>query len=297
MKFRKCLIILVLSFTSFCWTQSGEDKEFYTQQIDEITEQLKKDPLNYKFIWKKLELQTRVLFWEHHTDLYNNYPAIGNTEDIEYMPNEGDYYIIFKNVIKKGKFSIADEGDFYISRISFYEKTGQIDKAIEDAYYLKGISHSYYGGRLKYYQDKGLTYLFRLFAIKEDYQKALAVIDFIIAQEKFNAPISYFSRGNSSVFKIKLFKRFKREDAIVPYLKQLIRENFDYYFDTTDKKYEIKRMGFQYLKQLVNYMERFDSEELPKYQKIYDQLSLKLSSGHEAINHSIDDARLKEIIN
>lgn len=279
-----------------CSAQPGEDKEFYSQQIDEITEQLKKDSLNYKLIWRRLELQTKVLFWEHHTDLSNNYPEIKNIEDIQYMPNEADYHLVFENIIKKGNISFVDKGDFYISRISFYEKTGQIDKAIDDAFRLKDITYSIYGGRLKYYHEWALSSLFRLFAIKEDYQKSLAAIDLIIAEEKFNDPVLYFSYGNSSVFKIKLFERFKKENEIVPYLKQLFRENFDYYFDTTDKKYEIKRVGFQYLKQLVDYMDRYDSEELSKYQKIYEQLLLKLSSGYDTMDHNIDDDALRKVI-
>lgn len=290
------LSIIVILITSICNGQPGEDKEFYTQQIDEITNRLEKDPLNYKLIWQRVELQTRVLFWGHHTDLYNHYPEIKNIEEIQYMPNERDYHMIFENVIKKGDFSFVDKGDYYISRIEFFEKTRQINKAIEDAYYLKDISFSIYGGKLEYYQKWALRSLFELHAWKEDYNMALASIEFIIATEKFNNPKSYYSRGNSSEDKIRLFRRFKKKKKIIPYLKQMFWENFDYYFDSMDKKYEIKNVGFGYLQQLVDYMESLDSDEFSKYQKVYEQLKVKLSSGHETMNNTIEDSKLKAIL-
>ena len=50
------------------------------------------------------------------------------------------------------------------------------------------------------------------------------------------------------------------------------------------------------IKQLVDYMKKYNDKELPKYEKIYNQLRYQMNENYETINPDISDKELKSIV-
>lgn len=197
-----------------------------------------------------------------------------------------------------------EEGDFYSGRLLFYFHINEIDKAIQDAQYLRdSASYSRFWRRGEYYNDWALYALYTLHICNHNYQEALEAIDTFLEKRKRNDPKVYYVGSGALLYyrhKIILFEYFNKTAEIIPYLKKSFKENFAYYFKIADTTgyYTIatKRLGFTFLKLIVDEMKKQNNKELPKYQKIYEQLRYQLNPNFETINPNISDSTLQSIV-
>lgn len=125
----------------------------------------------------------------------------------------------------------------------------------------------------------------------------------MLEKKKKENPKVYFAGGGSFLSyrdKISLFEHFKKEDGIIPFLKETCKEHFNWYFkNAKSKDYYVetaKHQSFYFVKQIVDYMKKYDAKELPKYKKIYNQLRYQMNENYETINPNISDTKLKSII-
>ncbi len=67
-------------------------------------------------------------------------------------------------------------------------------------------------------------------------------------------------------------------------------ENYSFHTEST------KEYAFNYLQQLLVYLDKYTDPDLPYYQNIYNQLAIKVNPNFEKINVTINDKELKSII-
>lgn len=309
-RYYKILFALIL-ISTFSYAQPNPTS-YYIKRVKDITEQLKTDSLNYKLIWERLKSSTAMLEGKQFYDVFSIYPKETNKEQLYYYKEiDNDFEKVYENVVKPKNFEYLEEGDYYLSRISFYGKALHLDKAIKDACFLRdSTSYSEYPERGDVYNDFALESLFKLFVLKKDYNNALEAINTILEKKKSKSPEIYFSgngSGSSPSEKIKLFEYFNKNEEITPYLKQLCRKNFEWYFKANTKKEntgnqdsiyikQAKNQSLQYLTKLVFYMKQFNDKELPKYETIYNQIKDDINGNYETINPKISDKKLKSIV-
>lgn len=287
-------------------------KSLYPWRIRIINGELKTNPNDCNLIWERLQMQVELL---HGSSQRYETPFSNHEEDkISYNDSliqqmESDFKLVFES----RKKCVADLGDFYLSRMFFYDKTKQYANAIYDALYLKdSIKHSPYSKRLEYFNENGENALFGLHVLNGDYENALFLIEKKIEKEMKGSSVHYYSEGHYFIFdKVKLYAKWNKKSEVIDFLKELSKENFNHYFEEVSKgnpnksKYDqekylnrIKEQGFYFLKSLKEYLKEFESEELTKYEKIYNQLEAKdrKSEYEYYINTKILDEELKMIV-
>lgn len=304
----KKLLLLILTLASFGSFGQPNPQESYPERIKTITEQLKTDPQNYGLIWERLKMKVNLMgnFGLQDEVFSINADSIAKTKErgIFFAENNTDFDAIYKNIIKEKKYDIVEEGDFYLNRIWFYFNCGQIDKAIQDAKYLRdSASYSRYWQRGGYYNDWATYSLFNLHVIKKQYPDALEAIEAMLEKKKKEDPKEYYSGHGSFLSyrdKIRLFEHFGKEDKIIPFLRANCKEHFAWYLENAkDKDYSTetaKQQSLYTLKELVGYMDRYNDKEFPKYQKIYNQLRHRINENYEIINPDLGDDELGHII-
>lgn len=288
--------------------------QFYPKRIEEINKKLAESTNNYQLIWERLRMSVTLLYGDQFYFVFYHYPDHPDCIKNDCSGFEKDFETIYNNVIKAKNFSYVEEGDFYICRMQFYGKTLQVDKAIRDAIYLRdNASHSKYWQRGDYYNDWAIESLFRLYVMKKDYWRALDAINDVIRKEKATNSDKYYRYENNYSNKIKLFEHFGHSDQIVPYLKELCRENFDFYFREVAKnkqfeghyaKYDaesysyylksIKQQGYAYLKEILIYTGKYDTAAVSRYRDIFNRLRNPVND--YIIDERINDVTLKEIV-
>ena len=302
------LIILIFILTSnFSFGQPNPQKG-YPKRIKAITEQLKTDSLNYKLIWERLDMEVNLM------------GGFGTLDDIFLLKSDSsnkiknralyfnefntDFNKIYDNIIKVKKYDIVEEGDFYLNRIWFYFKANEIDKAIEDAKYLRdSASYSRYSERGDYYNNWAIYSLFNLYVINNQYKEALGAIDAMLEKKKWENSEVYFSGHGSFLSnrdKISLFEHFNEKDKIIPFLKENCIEHFNWYFENAKSNdyytNTAKKQSFELLKLVIDYMRKYGDEQLLKYEEIYEQLRYQMNENYETINPNISDSKLKSIV-
>lgn len=297
----------------------------YPALIQAITNQLKTDSLNYSLLWKRLAMKVNLFSGFPNTDEVFSYKVGSNkTEKKERYFDEynTDFNTIYTHVIQAKKFDITEEGDFYLSRMWFCFAMLEYDCAIEAAEYLRdSASYSKYWGRGEYYNDWALFSLFNLNVINQQYDEALKAVNSWLAKKKRNDPKAYFGNYTGLLsygHKIRLFEHFNKQDEIIPFLKQLCRAYFNWYFERAEHKdadfknlkvadneyYSCKsdfmfslgtskQNSFQLLKQTVAYMRKYEHEEFSKFEKTYQAIRYQANENHETINPNISDEKLE----
>ncbi len=302
---RNLIIIILIIASNFSFGQPNPQLG-YPKRIKAITEQLKTDSLNYELIWEKLEMEVNLLggLGAHDEIFYpKNDESVRKANIKEHFFNElnTDFNKIYNNLIKVKKYDIVEEGDFYLNRIWFYFNVNKIDKAIEDAKYLRdSASYSRYWERGDMYNNWALYSLFNLYVINNQYKEALGAIDTMLEKKKRENSVVYFSGHGSFLSyrdKISLFEHFNEKDKIIPFLKENCREHFNWYFENAKQNnystIASKQQSFELLKLINNYMEKYEDRELLKYEKILKQLC---NDNFETISPDISDIKLKSIV-
>lgn len=270
----------------------------YPKRIKDITEILKKDTLNYELIWERLKMEVGLLRGDWLYEPFNNYPdAVQDPEKLRIKEYEDDFTTIYNNVIKPGNYSLIQEGDFYLQRGIYFGKTRQFDYSIEDFTYIKDYNASFIKnfGDDEYLKNFSLDMLFNLHVFKNNYTQALQIINLKLESEKETSAEGYFSYANSSYNKIRLLENYDRKDELIGYLKQSCKEYFEYYFQnissSTINLKNVKQTGYQYLSQLIEFMQKINDPQKEKYIEINQKLS-KFNN----LNPDLDPAVLKSII-
>lgn len=258
---------------SLCFGQPSP-QESYPEKIKAITEQLKTDSLNYKLIWEKLEMKVNLMgMFKSPDEIFSINPKSSDwtkLRELHFDEFNADFNKIFNNIIKEKRYEIAEEGEFYLNRMCFYFDMMEIDNAIKDARYLKdSASYTCYWQTRDYYDNSALYSLFSLYVIDKRYKEALGAIDTMLEMRKKRTPEIYYSGHGSGLGyqdKIHLFEHFDRVNEIIPYLKENCKEHFKWYFENEKSKdyytEETKHQGFFMLKQTVEYMKKYNDEEL-----------------------------------
>jgi hypothetical protein len=300
------ILIFVLTF-NFSFGQPNP-QDMYPERIRAITEQLKTDSLNYELIWERLKMNVNLMggFGSQDEIFSLKIDSINKAKrSVHFDEFNTDFNKIYNNIIKVKNYEIVEEGDFYLNRIWFYFNMLQINKAIADAIYLRdSASYSRYSERGSYYNKSALYSLFNLYVVNNQYVEALEAIDTLLQKKKTENPEVYFSGHGSFLSyrdKIRLYEHFNEKDKIIPFLKENCMEHFNWYFENVNKSkdYNIqtaKEQSFYLLKELVNYMKEYNDKELPKYEKIYNQIRYRMNTNYETINPNICDSKLKSIV-
>jgi hypothetical protein len=304
MKNRIILISILISKLAF---GQPNPQERYPERIKAITEQLKTDSLNYELIWERLEMKVNLAGrLVNSDDIFSiNIDSLSKAKrNIHFDEFNTDFIKIYNSVIKEKKYNIVEEGDFYLNRMWFYENMHEIDKAIEDAKYLRdSASYSRYSERGDYYNNFALYSLFNLHVINRQYEEALEAINTMLDKKESESPEVFFA-GHGSFLncsdKISLFEHFKKNEEIIPFIKENCIKHFAFYFENLESKdYYVnaaKDQSLYFLKLLVDYMKKYQDKELAKYEGIYNRLSYKMNENYETINPNIDDTELRTIV-
>lgn len=311
MKTKLLTFLFLISLSHFAFGQPSP-QERYPERIKAITEKLKTDSLNYELIWERLYMKANLMggfgtrddLFSSNVDSVNIAKRKREIKERYFDEFNNDFNKVYENIIKVKKYEIVEEGDFYLSRIKFYFNMTEIDKAIEDAKYLRdSASYSRFSQRGDYYNNWALYSLFNLYVINNQYEDALKTIDTMLEKKKKENPKVYFSGHGSFlsyIDKISLFEHFNKKEKIIPFLKETCKEHFNWYFENAkSKNYHIetaKHQSFRFLKLIIDYMIEYDDKELPKYKKIYNQLRYRMNENYETVNPNISDTKLKSII-
>jgi len=304
---RNLVILIFILLSNFSFGQPNP-QEGYPKRIKEITEKLKTDSLNYELIWERLNMEVNLMGgFGTLDDIFllkaNSSNRIKNRE-LNFNLFNTEFNKIYDNIIKVKKYDIVEEGDFYLNRIWFYFKANEIDKAIEDAKYVRDFaSYSRYRERGDNYNSRALYSLFNLYIINNQYEEALKAIDSLLEKKKKKNPKVYFTGHGSFLSyrdKIRLFEHFNKTDEIIPFLKENCIDNFNWYFENAKSNdyytTTAKEQGFEMFKLIIVYMLQYKDKELLKYEKIYEQLHLQMNENYETINPNIEDSKLKLIV-
>lgn len=282
-------------------------QERYPERIKAITEQLETDSLNYELIWERLEMKVNLAGrLINSDDIYSmKIDSLSKAKRSGYFDEfNTDFNKIYNSIIKEKKYNIVEEGDFYLNRMWFYENMLEIDMAIKDAIYLRdSASYSRYSERGDYYNNFALYSLFNLHVINRQYEEALEAINTMLDKKERESPEEFFA-GHGSFLnctdKISLFEHFKKNEEIIPFIKENCIKHFAFYFENLESKdYYVnaaKDQSLYFLKLLVDYMKKYQDKELAKYEGIYNRLSYKMNENYETINPNIDDTELRTIV-
>ena len=303
----KNLIILISILISKLAFGQPNPQERYPERIKEITEQLKTDSLNYGLIWERLVMKVNLAGGlVNSDDIFSlKFDSLSKAKrSVSFDEFNNDFNKIYNSVIKEKKYNIVEEGDFYLNRMWFYENMLEIDKAIDDAKYLRdSVSYSRYSERGDYYNNFALYSLFNLYVINKQYEEALKAINTMLDKKEHENPEVFFA-GHGSFLnctdKITLFEHFQKNEEIIPFIKENCIKHFAFYFQNKESKdYYVnasKDQSLYFLKLLVDYMKKYQDKELAKYDGIYNRLSYKMNENYETINPNIDDTELKTIV-
>jgi tetratricopeptide (TPR) repeat protein len=323
---RHSILAFLLLFSVSAFSQPSP-QEGYPDRIKLITEQLKTDSLNYQLIWERLDMQVNLMgSFPHSSELYsfNADSHKSRKKDPYFEELQKDFTIIYDSVIQLKEFDFVDEGDFYLNRVWFYFNKLEFEKAIEDAKFLRDSATSKFFRRGEYYNDWALFSLFNLYVVTDRYEEALTAVNTMLEKKRIKDPkIYYCGHGSFLTYrdKVELFENFNREDQIIPFLKQLCRENFDWYIKKAEDKdkdpehwelteYEYytskssysyfmgcaKESSFQLLELTIDYMRKFQHHELAKFEWAYNYIRHQMNENHETINPGIGDYELKHIM-
>jgi hypothetical protein len=308
----KYLLLLLLFFHLHSLAQP-DPRPGYEKRIAEIGRQLKKNPRDYALIWERLDMKVSLLNGDRFYQPFDEYPEKPDCIKLDCKTFEKEFQQLYKKVIRVKDFSFMEAGDFFLTRMIFYGKTGQLDRAIEDAYHLRdSASYSKYHERDEYYNDWAWQSLFRLYVLKKNYDMALFIINKIIEKEKRSSPEKYYTHEGNYYHKVQLYEYFNKKAELLSYLKNLYRENFEFYFQEAGRKLtfsgtnakreeaehqqylqNIKQKGFEYLKTLLPYLQKFEASDYTLFENIY--LQLKTVNNEYYINPAPDDATLRKI--
>lgn len=303
----KTLIVIASILISNLAFGQPNPQEKYPERIKAITEQLKTDSLNYELIWERLEMKVNLAIRSVNSDdiFSMKIDSLSKAKRSVYFDEfNTDFNKIYNSVIKVKKYNIVEEGDFYLNRMWFYENMFEIDKAIDDAKYLRdSASYSRYSERGDYYNNFALYSLFNLNVINKQYEEALKAINTMLDKKESESPEVFFA-GHGSFLnytdKISLFEHFKKNEEIIPFIKGNCIKHFAFYFENIESKdYYVnaaKDQSLYFLKLLVDYMKKYQDKELAKYDGIYKRLSYNMNENYETINPNIDDTELRTIV-
>lgn len=124
----KLKIILLFFFISFNVAAQPGDRGYSTRRFEELTEQLKQDPDNYRLIWERIWVSGFP-----HTS-FDMYTKSGNIEyRVSHFKNTAELVndlnkLIDSNIVI-GNFGVSE---FKMLRGRVYYFSGEIDKALED---------------------------------------------------------------------------------------------------------------------------------------------------------------------
>ncbi len=290
----KYLVILLL-LTSTLAAQPNPTKG-YPPRIADITRILEKDSLNGPLRWERLTMQVALLDGDWVYQPFSQYlNAETDPEKLRIKAYEKEFERIYRNCIQTGDLNFVNERDFYDNRGLYFAKTRQFTAAIKDYKQLLVRSIAETKSDSQQYTFMALDMLFSIYVINDDFIHALQTIDLKLDEERNRLGSRYYSYANSSYAKVKLYGKFnKREDAIA-YLKQLSKENFEYYFKNGhDKSINIqgvKQLGYSYVVLLLKYLKEYNSPELKKYNAIYRKLSKR-----NHFNAKLTDRNLRTIV-
>lgn len=303
---KNLLIIFSILISKIAFGQPNP-QERYPERIKAITEQLKTDSLNYELIWERLVMKVNLTGGHGiHDEIFSmKIDSLSKAKRNVYFDEfNTDFIKIYNSVIKEKKYNIVEEGDFYLNRMWFYENMLEIDMAIEDAEYLRdSASYSRYSERGDYYNNFALYSLFILHVINRQYEEALEAINTMLDKKESESPEVFFA-GHGSFLnctdKIMLFEHFKKNEEIIPFIKENCIKHFTFYFENIESKdYYVnaaKDQSLYFLKLLVDYMKKYQDKELAKYEGIYNRLSYHMNENYETINPNIDDTELRTIV-
>jgi hypothetical protein len=306
-KMRNLINVILILAAHYSFGQPNP-QESYPKRIKEITEQLKTDSLNYKLIWDRLEMKVNLLGGFGTLDdiflLKSDSADKIKKREINFSEYNTDFIKIHDNIIKLKKFDVIEEGDFYLNRIWLYFKANEIEKAIEDAKYLRdSASYSRYSERGEYYNKWAIYSLFNLYVLTNQYNEALGAIDTLLEKKKSENPEVYYSGHGSFLSyndKIRLFEHFNDQNKIIPFLRENCIDHFNWYFENAKSKdyytNSAKDQSFELLKLTIEYMRKYGDTQIPKYEKIYDKLRYHMNENYECINPTISDKKLKSIV-
>jgi hypothetical protein len=304
----KSFIILIFVLTSTLSFGQPNPQDRYPERIKAITEQLKTDSLNYEIIWERLAMKVNLMGGFGTQDeifaLKVDPVTKNKRRELYFDEFNADFDKIYKKVIKEKRYNIVEENVFYQNRIWFYFNLLEIDKAIQDAKYLRdSVSNSIFRQTGDYYYNSALYSLFNLYVINNQYKEALETIDTMLEKKKKENEDVYFSGHGSFLSlddKIKLFEHFNDTGKIIPFLKENCIEHFNWYFQNSKKNdyytQTAKQHSFELLKLTINYMRKYKDKELLRYQNIYEQLIGQVNANYQTINPDISDSELKSIL-
>lgn len=306
----KHFILIPFIIISISGLSQPDPSEEYPARIKAITEQLKSDPLNYKLIWERLDMKVSGSFGTSHDIFSLKIDTVEKRKRSEHYFEEynninNDFIKIFDNVIKEEKYDIVEEGDFYLNRIWFHFSMLEIEKAIEDAKYLRdSASYSRFSQRGDYYNNWALYSLYSLYVVDNQFENALNMIDTMLEKKKNKGPkVLYAGHGSFLGFqdKIRLFEHFNKDDEIIPFLKETCLTHFNWYFENINDKenYYIrssKENGFYFLKLILKYMDKNKDAEYSKFNEIYNNFRYQVNENYETINPNLNDEELKTLV-
>jgi hypothetical protein len=320
-------LFVFLILTNYSFSQPNP-QEAYPLRIQQITAQLKTDSTNYQLIWERLEMQVNLLggFPTHREIFAASKDSTASPKESAYFKAlEQDFNKISLNLIQPKKYDIAEAGDFYLNRLKFNYKRNNINKAIQDAIYLRdSASFSRYSGRGAYYERWANFALYNLSVLTSDFDGALKAVNNVLDKRQQQEPVLFYSTHGSFFSyqdKVRLYDHFNKQAENITYLKETCRAHFNWYFQKSAQK-EVKRdtwslgefeyytskssflyyMGsckhksFELVELLVDYLEKYNHPDLAKYQAILAQLFFQKNPNYVTINPHLSDADLQKIV-
>ncbi|WP_133063450.1 hypothetical protein [Flavobacterium aurantiibacter] len=268
----------------------------YPQRIADITRILEKDSLNDALRLERLTLQVALLDGDWVYQPFSQYlNAETNPEKLRIKAYEKEFERIYRNYIQTGNFNFVKERNFYHQRGLYFMKTRQFTVAIADYKQLLASNISRAEWESQHFTFLALDMLFNIYVIGNDFTQALQTINIKLEEEQKRLGSRYYSYANSSYAKVELFDKFDKREELIAYLKQLSKENFEYYFDKHQDKNTslkgVKQLGYSYVVLLIRYLKKYESPELKKYNAIYRKLSKR-----NRMKENLTDNDLKTII-
>ncbi|MFY7666387.1 hypothetical protein [Flavobacterium sp.] len=268
----------------------------YPQRIADITRMLEKDSLNDPLRWERLTLQVALLDGDWVYQPFSHYlNAETNPEKLRIKTYDKEFERIYLDYIQTSNFNFVKERDFYYQRGLYFMKTRQFTAAIADYKQLLASNISQAAWESQHFTFLALDMLFNIYVIGNDFTQALQTINVKLEEEQKRLGSRYYSYANSSYAKVKLFDKFDKREDLITYLKQLSKENFEYYFEKHQDKNTnlkgVKQLGYSHVVLLIRYLKKYESPELKKYNAIYRKLSKR-----NRMKENLTDNDLKTIV-
>lgn len=302
-------VLLFIFIPLSIFAQPNPD-QYYRDRLQILEEELRVDPFNPVLLWERLEKRTWVLTREYSCEVF--YTCHDTIDCGLFHCDEMESHFIFfeLNYVRNGDFSLFENGDFLLLRMSYFEVLGYYDAALYDTHSLLDVVASTgFKNRGEYYYDTALWNLFRLEVKRGDYVLARQAIDAILDKSKSMRPEIYYGYSNHWFYKVQLMEYFGQTNEIVPYVRDLCIENFEYYFyekyyrqdftsdqptpepDPAHESYcqAIRRMGLTYIEHLVEYAKQFEPDRQDTYEAIYKQV---LDPNSHGLLHTLSDDSL-----